>query len=417
MSTPNNSTEDIKSRARKVLEKQKNEGINLDEFTEEDPHPQKYSTAKELPADVKEAMEGVGVEVTEKSSGMYLQGNNDASLCVSNIKGVELMPITEALKKYDGKDGKLNLQDYMWKAVQPDKDKYTAEAAVHEFVQGYFIYAKKGQRTVFPLQSCLFINIPGMKQVVHNVIIAEEGAQLDIITGCTTHKTVKKAIHLGISEFYAGKNAKISFTMIHNWKDETEVRPRTGIILEEGAKFSNFYIAMSPVKSLQMAPTVQCKGKNSSYFNQTLIYGKQNSKYDTGAKVFLTGENSNAQIISRVIAVDEANVINRGQIIGDGKNVMGHIDCSALLLSPKARVDSIPEIDALNPDVSLTHEASVGKIAQDHIEYLMSRGLTENEARELIVRGFLDADTSALPPALAKETKKLIQMAAESEMS
>jgi Fe-S cluster assembly scaffold protein SufB len=256
-----------------------------------------------------------------------------------------------------------------------------------------------------------------MKQVVHNIIIAEEDAQLDIITGCTTHQSVKKAIHLGISEFYAGKNSKISFTMIHNWKDETDVRPRSGMILEDGAVFSNFYIVMSAVKSLQMAPFVQCRGKNCSYYSQTLIYAKQNSDFDVGAKVLLTGEGSNAETISRVIAVDNAHVIARGQMIGDGKNVTGHLECSALLLSPKARVDSIPEIDALNPEVSMSHEASVGKIAQDHIEYLMSRGLTESESRDLIIRGFLDADTSPLPPALAKETKKLIQMAADSEMS
>jgi hypothetical protein len=327
------------------------------------------------------------------------------------------MPMNEALKKYDGSDGGLNLQDYMWKAVQPDKDKYTAEAALHEFIQGYFIYARKGQKTVFPLQSCLYINIPGMKQVVHNIIIAEEDAQLDIITGCTTHKSVKKALHLGISEFYAGKNAKISFTMIHNWKDETDVRPRSGMILEDGAKFSNFYIVMSAVKSLQMAPFVQCRGKNSSYYGQTLVYGKQESQFDLGTKVLLTGEGSNAQVISRVIAVDNAHVISRGQITGDGLDVHGHISCSALLLSPHARVDSIPEIDALNPEVALTHEASVGKISPDHIEYMMSRGLTEDEARNLIIRGFLDADVSYLPEKLAKETKRLIQMAADSEMS
>jgi uncharacterized protein len=189
------------------------------------------------------------------------------------------------------------------------------------------------------------------------------------------------------------------------------------MILEEGARFSNFYIVMSAVKSLQMAPYVQCRGKNSSYTSQTLIYAKENSKFDVGVKVHLTGEGSNATTISRVIAVDNSNVIARGQMIGDAKNVQGHVECSALLLSPKARVDSIPEIDALNPDVSMTHEASVGKISQDYIEYLMSRGLTENESRDLIIRGFLDADTNSLPPALAKETKKLIQLAADSEMS
>ena len=227
---------DVRTRALKVAEEQKDQGINFDEFNEDDPDHLLFDSSDDITPEVKEAMEGVGVEVTDRSSGLYIQGNNAPTLCVSHLQeGVELMPIMEALKKYDGSDGGLNLQDYLWKAVQPDKDKYTAEAALHEYTQGYFIYARKGCKTVFPLQSCLYINIPGMKQVVHNIIIAEEDAQLDIITGCTTHKSVKKALHLGISEFYAGKNAKISFTMIHNWKDQTDVRPRSGMILEDGA--------------------------------------------------------------------------------------------------------------------------------------------------------------------------------------
>lgn len=361
-------------------------------------------------------MDAVGIDIKEKKSGLYLQSGNKHDLCISNTNGVELLPINEALKKYDGTDGKLNLRDYLWKAVSADKDKYTAETALQEITQGYFIYAKKGQKTTFPLQSCLFVNLPGMKQIVHNIIIAEEDAELDIITGCTTHKTAKKALHLGVSEFYVGKNARLSFTMVHNWKDDTMVRPRTGIILEDEAEFSNFYVVMSEVKNLQTNPYIQCIGRNSSYYGQTLIYAKGDSYFDTGATAHLTGKGSKAEIISRVLAVDGSHVKARGKIIGDGVDVTGHIDCSALILSKKSQVDSIPEIEAKNPEVTLTHEASVGKIADDHIEYLMSRGLSEDEAINLIVSGFLDVDTSPLPPKLAKETEKIIKMVADSEM-
>jgi hypothetical protein len=412
-------SDDIKARAQKVIDAKKGkveDGIDLDSFDINEPDRKKMTSENEIPAPLQETMESVGIDVKGKKDGLYLQTGNKADFCVSKVKGVELLPIGEAIKKYDGTDGKLNLKDYLWKAVAPDKDRYTAEAAIQEITQGYFIYARKGEKTTFPMQSCLFIDIPGLKQVVHNIIIAEEDSQLDIITGCTVHKGIKKALHLGVSEFYAKKNAKISFTMVHNWKEGTDVRPRTGIVLEENAKFSNFYIVMSEVKSLQTSPVIQLNGANSSYYGQTLIYGKGASHFDTGAVAYLRGENSNAQIISRVIAVDTTHVINRGTIVGEGTNVTGHIDCSALLLSKGARVDSIPEIDALNPEVTLTHEASVGKISAEHIEYLMSRGLTEKEATELIVRGFLDADTSPLPPALAKETQRLISIVADSEM-
>jgi Fe-S cluster assembly protein SufB len=409
---------EIKSRAQKLLASKGKiaDGINLDDYSNEVVEHKNYSSEKEIPEDIRSSMKSVGIEVDQEKTGLYLQNGNKANYCVSNHKGIELLPIQEAIKKYDGTDGKLNLKDYLWKAVAPDKDIFTAEAAIQEITDGYFIYARKGQKSVFPLQSCLFIDLPGFKQVVHNIIIAEEGSQLDLITGCTVHKGIKKALHLGVSEFFVKKDAIVSFTMVHNWKESTHVRPRTGIILEENAKFSNFYVVMSAVKSLQTNPQIYLRGKNSAYFGQTLIYGKKNSLFDTGATAFLQGEGSSAEIISRVIAVDGTYIKARGKIVGEAKNVTGHIDCSAILLSKDARVDSIPEIDAKNPDVTLTHEASVGKISSDHIEYLMSRGLTENEATELIIRGFLDADTSPLPPELAKETKRLIQVVADSEM-
>jgi len=394
------------------------EDIDLSEYKIEDLKTSKfYNSEKEISDEIKDSMKKVGIEVDSEKSGIFLQSGNKPDLCVSKVQGIELMPLKEALKKYDGSDGKLNLQNYLWKAVASDKDKFTAEAAINEITDGYFIHALAGQKTIFPLQSCLFIPpFPGLKQVVHNIIIAEPGSQLDIITGCTAHTGAKSAIHLGVSEFYVKKDAKVSFTMVHNWTESTKVRPRTGIVLEENAKFSNFYVVMSEVKNLQTNPVIKLIGKNATYFGQTLIYAKGKSFYDTGATAHLIGEGSKAEIISRVLAVDNSHVIARGKIIGDGKDVTGHIDCSALLLSPTARVDSIPEINAQNPEVSLTHEASVGKISDDHIEYLMSRGLTEDEAVNLIVSGFLDVDTSPLPPSLAEETKKIIDMVSKSEM-
>ena len=394
------------------------EEIDLNDYKIEDLKTSKfYNSEQEIPDELKESMKKVGIEIDSDKSGIFLQSGNKPDLCVSKVQGIELMPLKEALKIYDGSNGNLNLQNYFWKAVASDKDKFTAEAAINEITDGYFIHALAGQKTIFPLQSCLFIPpFPGLKQVVHNIIIAEPGSQLDIITGCTAHTGAKSAIHLGVSEFYVKKDAKVSFTMVHNWTETTKVRPRTGIVLEENAKFSNFYVIMSEVKNLQTNPVIKLIGRNASYFGQTLIYAKGESYYDTGATAHLIGEGSKAEIISRVLAVDNSHVIARGKIIGDGKNVTGHIDCSALLLSPNARVDSIPAIIAQNPDVSLTHEASVGKISDDHIEYLMSRGLTEDEAVNLIVSGFLDVDTSPLPPSLAEETKKIIDIVSKSEM-
>ena len=142
-----------------------------------------YSSEQAISQEMQATMAKVGLEVNAEKSGIYLQEGNSVDLCVSKLKGVELLPIQEALIKYDGTDGKLNLQDYLWKAVPVDKDQFTADVALQEITQGYFIYARKGVKTTFPLQSCLFVDMPGLKQVAHNIIIAEEGSELDIITG------------------------------------------------------------------------------------------------------------------------------------------------------------------------------------------------------------------------------------------
>ena len=179
---------------------------------------------------LKKSLINVGVDTTQKErSGTYIQEGNDVSFCETvDQKNVEILPIAVALEKYDW------LKDYYWNAVPVDTDKYTAETELESGtnLQGYFIHAHPGAKDIFPLQSCLFINVEGMKQVVHNIIIVEPNAELNLITGCTTHPSIHKALHLGTSEFYLKENSKLTFTMVHYWSDESVVRPRTGIIQE-----------------------------------------------------------------------------------------------------------------------------------------------------------------------------------------
>jgi Fe-S cluster assembly scaffold protein SufB len=149
-------------------------------------------------------------------------------------------------------------------------------------------------------------------------------------------------------------------------------------------------------------------GDNSRVMFQTILYGRGNSKMDLGSRAILKGKNTSAEMISRIITTDKADIIARGLIVGDAPGAKGHLECRGLLLSNASRIDSIPELDAKNPDVSITHEAAVGKISQDEINYLMARGATEDEATSMIINGFLSFDLSELPPEIAKDTKKLV---------
>ncbi len=380
---------------------------------------EKYATGEEhdalnsldeIPAEYQQDLLDAGIEPSEKDrSGSFLQ--RDCSVVFSKVKypGLELMSTTDAMKKHNW------LKDYLWKAVPVDMDKYTAEVELDQ-THGYFIRSEAGKKVTMPVQSCLFITTDKIGQKVHNIIIAEEDSELHIITGCSVSHAVNSALHLGVSEFYVKRGAKITFTMIHNWSHGMEVRPRSAVVIEDDGVFVSNYILMTPVKSLQMYPTAYCVGKNARATFQSIVYALGNTKIDLGSRAVLQGEGSRSEIISRVIATDRAKVIARGDVIGEGANAKGHIECRGLMLSDSAEINSIPELKATRKDLDLSHEAAVGRIAEEEIQYLMARGLSEEEATSVIIRGFLNVDITGLPEALARETKKMFDMSLEKVM-
>ncbi|NQE06549.1 hypothetical protein C5S32_11830 [ANME-1 cluster archaeon GoMg1] len=364
----------------------------------------------EFPEEYQQDLLDAGIEPSEEDrSGSFLQ--QDGSVVFSTVKysGLELMSTTDALKEHEW------LKNYLWKAVPVDRDKYTANVELG-LTQGYFIRSEAGKKVTMPVQSCLFISSDKIGQKVHNIIIAEEDSELHIITGCSVSHAVNSALHLGVSEFYVKKGAKITFTMIHNWSRGMEVRPRSAVMIEDDGTFISNYILMTPVKSLQMYPTAYCMGRNARATFQTIIYAHGNTKIDSGSRAVLRGEGSRSEIISRVIATDNARVIARSDVIGEAANAKGHIECRGLMLSDSAEVDSIPELKATRKDLDLSHEAAVGKVAEEEIQYLMARGLSEEEATSVIIRGFLNVDITGLPDALALETKRMFDMSLEKVM-
>ncbi len=397
------SLEEKREKAKKALKKPAAIGPDIDVSRFSVPKEKDMELDKNSHQDKKAALE-TGIDISEKRrSGTFFQVDSSVICARSQDKGLEVLSTTKAREKYPW------VAEYMWGAVPADSDKYTAEAALHP-THGYFIRAKKGCRSTFPLQACLFISQEGVAQKVHNIIIAEEGAELHIITGCTTSRRVKSALHIGVSEFYVHPKAKITFTMIHNWAPEVEVRPRTGIVIEEGGVFISNYICLRPVKNLQLYPTAYLRGQGARVRFQTVLYGQKSSFIDAGSRAVLQAKEAQAEILSRVIGTETSQIIARGELIGETPEVKGHLECQGLILSPQAKIQAIPSLQAKSEEVELSHEAAVGKIAEEEIIYLMSRGLSEEEATSLIVRGFLNVEIEGLPPALEAETKKLLEM-------
>jgi len=395
---------ELKEKAEKALQKKAafGEDINLQQF-DSAPVPHAYLADEELcelPQEEQKRLIMAGLDVTQKErGGTFFQKDTSVIHCHSRQDGIEVLPVRKALEK----DW---IQEYFWKLVPVDADKYTAAAAL-DLHDGYVIRALPGSKSIYPVQACLYLDKEGLQQNVHNLIIAEEGSELHIITGCSTSPHMKRGIHVGISEFFVKKNAKLSFTMIHNWAEDMYVRPRSVARVEEGGLFLNNYICMKPVKSLQMYPTTYLEGRDAVARFYSIIVGSPGSEYDLGGRIFLKKPGNKAEIVARTIS-NGGKIIARGHLIGEVAEIKAHLECKGLLLNG-GLIHAIPELEGHADGVEMSHEAAVGKIAREEISYLMSRGLSEEEATSTIVRGFLNVDIPGLPPQLKAEIDRAIE--------
>ena len=343
-----------------------------------------------------------GIELTDaEHAGTFLQADTAVVHCQVNQPGVEVLPITEAVKRHDW------VPDHLWRLVAVDADKYTARAEL-ELDNGYFIRALPGVKVEQPVESCLYIRTDRFAQHVHNLVVVEPGAQMHIITGCTTHPQVTSGLHVGVSEFYVKAGGKLSFTMIHNWGEDIHVRPRTGVMVEEGGSFVSNYILLRPVKTVQMYPTVTLAGPGAVASLNSITIAHPGSEIDMGGRVILQAPHTRAEVIARTISMG-GKTISRGHLVGLAPEIKAHLECRGLILAPTGFIYAVPELEGKVSGVDMSHEAAVGRIAAEEIEYLMARGLDEEEAVSTIVRGFLSVKIEGLPEALEEEIEEAIR--------
>ncbi|MFA7677391.1 MAG: SufD family Fe-S cluster assembly protein [Candidatus Omnitrophota bacterium] len=343
----------------------------------------------------KDKISSSGMDFTEKTrSASFLQ--EDAKVLVARAlqDSMEIISTQEAL-------GIPQFKEHFGKAFKALGREYPAETE-----GGYCIRVKKGKTVQLPIQACLFLKAQGFKQRVHNIVIVEEGAKVYLITGCSASKAAHEGFHLGVSEFFIQRGGYLNFTMIHSWSEDVSVKPMSIAMVEDEGTFVSNYICLKPVREVVMYPTAFLKGKNSRASFNSLILSHPGSFQDIGSRAILKGDSSQAEIVSRAVSLG-GKVIARGHLKAQSHNVKGHLECRGLVLSEKGTIYAIPELETELRDVDLSHEAAIGKINKEEIEYLCSRGLSASEAQAVIVRGFMDVDILALPELLRKEIKEL----------
>lgn len=407
---------DIREKAEKARDKKAGLGPDVDiALYHEHIERGRIESLEGLPQQAQEAAVMSGISVREEvRSGSYVQV--DHSVVYEQLNKIyegklEIMSTTEALQKYDW------VEDYYWRAVPVDQDKYTAQVELN-MTHGYFIRIFPNQKLEYPVQTCLLVAENHVSQNVHNIIIVEEGADLQVITGCTLSKKDIEGIHLGVSEFYIKKGGKLFFTMIHNWADNFHVRPRTWAVVEDDGVFVSNYVLLKPVKSIQAFPVAYLKGDRATAKFNTVVYGLRDSYIDLGSRIILEGQDTRGESIARTIAADESVIYARGDLVAKTKGYcLAHLDCRGIVFSNRGEIFAIPQLiseGALKAELS--HEASIGPISEEQVEYLMSRGVSKEDAISVITSGFLNLDIPYLPEVIDKNIREVIQATAKESL-
>ena len=376
--------------------------------------PKSKMSAKwsEVPKDIKDTFERLGIPQAEQKSLAGVGAQYDSELVYHNVRaevaeqGVVYTDLESAMH---GEYAEM-IRTHFMHLVKPQEHKF---AALHGAVWsgGSFVYVPKGVSVTIPLQSYFRLNAPGAGQFEHTLIIVDEGAYLHFIEGCSAPKYNVANLHAGCVELYVGKNAKLRYSTIENWsKNMYNLNTKRAIVEEGGTiewvsgSFGSHVSYLYPMSIL--------KGDDSRMEFTGITFAGEGQNLDTGAKVVHTGKRTSSYINTKSISKDGGISTFRSSV-QIGKQASGSkasVSCQSLMLDDISRSDTVPAMDIRTRDANVGHEAKIGRISDEAVFYLMSRGISEEDARAMIVSGFADDVSKELPLEYAVEMNNLIQL-------
>ena len=376
------------------------------------------SSWDEVPKELKDTFDKIGIPKAEQEflSGVTTQYESEA--VYSNMlqeveqKGVIFLDTDTGIRKYPE-----IFKKYFGKLVPPTDNKYAAlNSAV--FSGGSFIYVPKGVKLEKPLQSYFRINNKRSGQFERSLIIVDDDSELNYVEGCTAPMYSVESLHAAVVEIFVGKRAKMRYTTIQNWSTSIlNLVTQRAIVDDDG--LMEWVDGNIGSKICMKYPCCVLKGDRAKGSTISMAYGSKNQYQDTGAKMIHLGKNTSSTIISKSISTSGGTSNFRGEINISPKatNSKAHCECDTLILDNKSFSDTIPNNICNNSSSYLEHEASVSKISEEHLYYLMSRGLSESQAREMIVIGFLEPLSKELPMEYAVELNQLLKLDMDKEGS
>lgn len=392
------------------------DGLDMDHIsTYVAPKTKQASSWEDVPEEIKDTFERLGIPKAERSYLAGVGAQYDSELVYHNMQdsaakmGVVYSGIEEALH---GEYADL-IRDHFMKLVPPTDHKF---AALHGAVWsgGSFVYVPAGVEVEFPLQSYFRLNAAGAGQFEHTLIIVEPGANLHFIEGCSAPKYNVANLHAGCVELFVGKNARLRYSTIENWSknmynlNTKRARVEEGGIMEWVSGSFGSHVSY-------LYPSTYLQGKGASCEFTGITFAGATQDLDTGCKVIMNAPDTTAAVSTKSLSKGGGKSTFRSSVVVTkaADRAKATVSCASLMLDDISRSDTIPAMDVRNPTASVGHEATIGRISDDTVLYLMSRGIPEEEARTLVVNGFANPISKELPLEYAVEMNNLIKLEME----
>lgn len=369
---------------------------------------------EEVPDEIRKVYDRLGIPEAERRMLAGVGAQYESEMIYHRLKdewqalGVIFLDMDVAVQEHPEL-----VKEYFMKCVPATDHKF---AALHGAVWsgGTFLYVPKGVTVREPLQAYFRMNAKNMGQFEHTLIIVEEGASAHYIEGCSAPKYGSQGLHAGLVEIFVKDNAKCRYSSVENWSRDTYNLNTKRAIVQRDAVME--WIGGNMGSGVTMLyPCSVLVGEGAHCDHMALAFANKNQWQDTGAKVLHLAPHTSSNVVSKSVSKDGGCCVYRGllKIASHAHDCTSSIECDALLLDEASRTDTIPDIQVRNNDVTIAHEATVGKLSEEDLFYLMSRGITEEAAKAMIVSGFIEPIVRLLPLEYAVEMNRLIEMEME----
>ena len=368
----------------------------------------------DVPDYIKSTFDRLGIPEAERQSLAGVGAQYDSEVVYHSVhkeltdQGVIYTDIETAIKEHEDL-----VKQYFMKVITMHDHKFSA---LHGAVWsgGSFVYVPKGVKVNMPLQSYFRLNAAEAGQFEHTLIIVEEGADLHFIEGCSAPKYKKNVLHAGAVELIVKKGARMRYSTIENWsRNMYNLNTKRAIVEEDGVM--EWVSGSFGSRVSMLYPMTILKGERSRCEFTGVTFASSGQYLDTGCKIVHAAPNTSSTVHSKSISKNGGTSFYRGllNVAATATGAKATVECESLMLDNESRSDTIPIIEINNDSVDIGHEAKIGRISDEAIFYLMSRGISKDEAKAMIVRGFVEPISKELPLEYAVELNKLIELELE----